>query len=187
MNIKKYAVEAIKYRNELNILLKSLDPKDVDQGLLVLKDSLLSKDFKPLILSWLGDLISDYDMAFSNDSIQVSASIQAKQLGPVDVTYQFSIQELRFDGTGHKLYATFKETANPLGNMAQKFAFKAALMNGPLLKTAIKMSNVSAIFIDGNNILIDFDKLNFVEKLPSSLSLSYLSSKDSKLTFSFNI
>lgn len=187
MNLKKYAVEAIKYRNELNTLLKSLDAKDVEQGLLVVKSSLLSTDFKPLILSFTGELVSNYNIEFSNGIIQIKASLNAKQLGPIDVDYQINIQELRFDETGHKLYATFKEAANPLGNMAQKLAFKAALMNGPLLKTAIKLSNVSYAYVDGNNVLIDFDKFDFIEKLPASLSLSYLSSKDSKLTFSFNI
>ena len=187
MNIKKYAIEAIKYRNEINTLLKSLDAKDVELGLLVIKSSLLSTDFKPLVLSFAGELLSSYEIEFSNDSIQVKASINAKQLGPVDVDYQLNIQELRFDDTGHKLYATFKETANPLGNLAQKLAFKAALLNGPLLKTAMKLSKVSFAYVDGNNILIDFDKLNLIEKLPANLSLSYISSKDSKLTLSFNI
>jgi len=187
MNIKKYAVEAVRYRNELNLLLKSLDVKDLEQGLVVVKDSLLSADLKQAILAKAGCLLTDYSLAFNNGHILMQASVNARQLGPVAVSYQIAIQELRFDDTGHKLYATFKETAEPLGNMAQKLAFKAAQMNGPLLKTALKLSNVSWAYVDGNNILIDFDRLNFTKNLPASLSLNYISAKDSKLTLSYNL
>ncbi|MBK5262547.1 MAG: hypothetical protein JJE17_08265 [Peptostreptococcaceae bacterium] len=187
INIKKIAVDAVKYKKELSILLNSLDAADVEQGLLILKASLLTRDFKSAVLSKAGDLLNNYDIDFINGSIQITASLNAKQLGPVDVDYQINIQELRFDETGHKLYATFKEAAIPNGNMGQKLAVKAALMNGPLLKTAVNLSKVSFAYVDGNNILIDFDKFDFTEKLPASLSLSYVSAKNSKLTFSFNI
>jgi len=187
INIKKLAVDAITYKKELCILLNSLEAEDVEQGLLILKASLMTRDFKAAILSKTGDLLSNYSIDFINGYIKLTASLNAKQLGPIDVDYQINIQELRFDETGHKLYATFKETATPLGNMGQKLAVKAALMNGPLLKTATKLGKVSFAYVDGNNILIDFDKFDFMEKLPASLSLNYLSAKNSKLTFSFNI
>jgi len=187
INIKKIAVDAITYKKELCILLNSLEAEDVEQGLLILKSSLFTRDFKTALLSKTGDLLNDYNIDFVNGYIQITASLNAKQLGPVDVDYEITIQELRFDETGHKLYATFKEIATPLGSMGQKLAFKAALMNGPLLKTAVKLGKVSFAYVDGNNILIDFDKFDFTEKLPASLSLSYLSAKNSKLTFSFNI
>ncbi len=187
INIKKIAVEAIKYKKELGVLLNSLEAEDVEQGLLILKASLLTRDFKSPILSMTGDLLNNYTIDFINGYVQITASLNSNQLGPIDVDYQINIQELRFDESGHKLYATFKETATPLGNMVQKLAVKAALMNGPLLKTATKLSKVSFAYVDGNNILIDFDQFDFIKKLPTSLSLTYLSAKNSKLTFSFNI
>lgn len=186
-NIKKIAVLAVTYKKELGILLNSLEAEDVEQGLLILKASLLTRDFKSAILSKTGDFINNYTIDFIDNTIQISASINAKQLGPVDVAYQINLQELRFDETGHKLYATFKESVVSLGNMGQKLGVKAALMNGPLLKTAAKLSKTSFAYVDGNNILIDFDKFDFIEKLPANLSVSYLSAKNSKLVFSFNI
>ena len=187
INIKKIAVDAITYKKELCILLNSLEAEDVKQGLLILKASLFTRDFKPAVLSKTGDLLNNYNIDFVNGYIQINALLNAKQLGPVEVDYQINIQELRFDETGHKLYSTFKEIATPLGSMGQKLAVKAALMNGPLLKTAVKLGKISFAYVDGNNILIDFDKFDFTGKLPASLNLSYLSAKDSKLTFSFNI
>lgn len=187
INIKKIAVDAIKYKKELGFLLNSLEAEDVEQGLLIIKSSLLTSDLKPSILLMAGDLLNNYNIEFINGNVHITASLNSKQLGPIDVDYQITIQELRFDETGHKLYATFKEIATPLGNMVQKLAVKAALMNGPLIKTAAKLSNVPFAYVDGNNILIDFDKFDFLEKLPTSLSLKYLSAKNYKLTFSFNI
>lgn len=187
INVKKYAAEAVKYREELCVLLRTLNPRDIEQGLLVLKDSLLSKDFKSAILSKTRGLIDDYNLEFKEGSIYLKASVNARQLGPLDVSYQISIQELRFDDTGHKLYATFKETADSRGNMAQKLALKAALMNGPLLKTASRFSNAPWAHVDGNHVLLDFDRLDFAKGLPSSLCLGYVSAKDSKLTLSFNV
>jgi hypothetical protein len=87
---------------------------------------------------------------------------------------------------GHKLYGTFSEVANPMGNMVQKMAFKAALLNGPLLKTAVMMGNIPFIQVDGNNLMIDFDSMGFVEKLPENLTLSYISSSNGALTLSLH-
>ena len=185
MEIKKLAAEAIRYRAEIGLLMESLDAREVEQGLLVIKASLLSRDLKPFILSQAGDMVRDFKIRFENGQIQIWASMDAKQLGPVEVEYKITVAELRFDDTGHKLYATFQETANPLGNMVQKLAFKAALLNGPLIKTAIKLGNISYVYVDGNNLLLDFDQLSIIEKLPENLSLAYIGSKDGKLTLSF--
>lgn len=185
MEIKKLAAEAIRYRAEIGMLMESLDAREVEQGLLVLNATLLSRDLKPFILSQAGELIRDYKIQFENGQIKIWASLDAKQMGPVEVEYKITVAELRFDNTGHKLYATFQETANSLGNMVQKLAFKAALLNGPLIKTAIKLSNISYLYVDGSNLLVDLDQLGIIKKLPESLSLTYISSKDGKLTLSF--
>jgi hypothetical protein len=186
MEMKKLFADAVRYRDEIGALLQSLDAGELEQGLLVLKASLLSRDLKPFVLSQAGEALRDYNIKFENGQIILWASIDAKQLGPVEVEYQITVTELRFSDTGHKLYATFRENSNPLGNLAQKIAFKAAQFNGPLIKTAIKMGNVSFVSVDGNNLMIDFDQLAITSKLPDDLTLSYISSKDSKLTLSFH-
>jgi len=186
MEIAKLLAEAVRYRDEIGALMQSLDAVEVEQGLLVLKASLLSRDLKPFFLTQAGEALRDYNIKFENGQIQLWASIDAKQLGPVEVEYAITVSELRFNQAGHKLYATFRETSNPLGNMIQKIAFKAALMNGPLIKTAVKMGNISFVYVDGNNIMIDFDQLDITSKLPDDLTMSYISSKDTKLTLSFH-
>jgi hypothetical protein len=185
MEIAKLLAEAVRYRDEIGALLQSLDAVEVEQGLLVLKASLLSRDLKPFFLTQTGEVLRDYNIKFENGQINLWASIDAKQLGPVEVEYAITVSELRFDATGHKLYATFREVTNPTGNLVQKIAFKAALINGPLIKTAIKMGNISFVYVDGNNLMIDFDQLGISPKIPEDLILSYISSKDSKLILSF--
>lgn len=185
MEIKKLITEMVRYRDEIGTLLHSLDLGEVEQGRLVLKESLLSRDLKPFVLSQAGEAFRDYNIKFENGLIKLWASIDAKQLGPVEVEYAITVSELRFDATGHKLYATFRETTNPTGNMLQKIAFKAALINGTLIKTAVKMGNISFVYVDGYNLLIDIDQMDISSKIPENLTLSYVSSKDSKLTVSF--
>lgn len=185
MEINKWIAEAVRYRDEIGMLLQSLDAKELDQGRLVVKQSLLSKDLKPFVMSQVGALLRDYDIMFDNGQIMVKASLDAKQLGPIEVEYAITVSELRFDANGHKLYATFRETPNSLGNMVQKLALKAALINGPLIKTAVKMGNLSFLYIDGNNLLIDFDQMSIAKKIPDNLNLNYIGSKDSKLILSF--
>lgn len=187
INYKKYAIEAIRYKKEIAILLNSFEEKDIEQGLLVIKDSMISTDFKEFLLSRSNGLLRDYQVRFTNGFIQIQASIHAKQLGLVEVDYMINVQELRFDQSGHKLYASFTESVDPLGNMAQKLAVKAALLNGPLLKTALQFSHADYLYIDGNNIFVDFDKLDFIDLLPPTLSLKYLSAKNSALTLAFNL
>ncbi len=186
MEMKKLLADMVRYRDEIGALLQSLDAGEIEQGLLVLKASLLSRDLKPFVLTQAGEALGDYNIKFENDQIHLWTSIDAKQLGPVEVEYAITVSELRFDQTGHKLYATFRETSNPLGNMIQKIAFKAALMNGPLIKTAVNMGNISFVYVDGNNLMIDFDQLGIISKLPDDLTLNYVSSKDTKLTLSFH-
>lgn len=185
MEINKIIAEAVRYRDEIDLILRSLDAREVEQGLLILPESLLSRDLKPFILSEAGEMLQDYNIKFDDGQIRLWASVDAKQLGPVEIEYAITVSELRFGGTGHKLYATFHETSNPLGNMMQKIAFKAALINGPLIKTAVKMGNLSFVQVDGNNLLIDIDQLAIAEKIPDNLNLNYISSKDAKLTLSF--
>jgi hypothetical protein len=186
MEIAKVLAESIRFRDEIGVFLQSLDAGEVEQGLLVLKASLLSRELKPFVLSQAKEVLHDYNIKFENGQILLWASIDAKQLGPVEVEYAITVSELRFDQTGHKLYATFRETSNPLGNMVQKIAFKAALINGPLIKTAVKLGNLSYIYVDGDNLMIDFDQLAIIKKLPENLTLSYISAKDSKLTLYFH-
>lgn len=184
MKIYNLLAEAVRFRDEIGIVLESLDAREVDQGLLVLKESLLSQDLKPFVKAQAGNVLSDYIIKFENGLIKLWALVDAKQLGPVEVDYAIAVSELRFESTGHKLYATFRETVNPQGNMVQKIALKAALLNGPLIKTAVKMGNLSSIHVDGNNLLIDFDQLDFAKKIPENLHLKYISSENSKLTLS---
>lgn len=185
MEIYKLLSEAVRFRDEIGIVLESLDAREVEQGLLVLKASLLSQDLKPFVMAQARDMLSDYTIKFENGLIKLWATIDAKQLGPVEVEYAITVTELRFEPTGHKLYATFKETVNAQGNMVQKIALKAALLNGPLIKTALKIGNLSYLYVDGNNLLIDFDQLAFTEKIPDNLRLKYISSENSRLTLSF--
>jgi hypothetical protein len=185
MEINRLIAEAVRYREEIGLLLQSLDAREVEQGMLVLKESLLSRDLKPFVMIQAGEMLRDYNIKFENGQIKLRATIDAKQLGPIEVEYVITVSELRFGETGHKLYATFQETTNPTGNMVQKIAFKAALLNGPLIKTAVKMGNLSFVYVDGNNMLIDFDQLAIAKKLPENLNLNYISSKDAKLTLAF--
>ena len=187
MEMRKLFADVVRYREEIGLLLQSLDANEVEQGLLVLKASFVSKDLKPFILSQAGSVVRDYNIKFENGLIKVWVSLDAKQLGPVEVEYAITVLELRFDDTGHKLYATFRETSNSIGNMVQKIAFKAALLNGPLIKTAVKMGNISFVYVDGNNLLIDFDQMDIAKKLPEKLNLNYISTKDAKLTLSFRL
>lgn len=187
INIKKIASEAIKYKSELYAILNSLDSSDMEKGLIVIKETLISNDLKPLILSQGKGIIENYKVNFENDSIKLNLSIDGKQLGPLNLEYSIQIKEFRFDNSGHKIYATYSESSQSLGNIAQKMALKAALINGPLLKTLIKIANISYIFVDGNNLFIDVDKMQIISKIPEDLTLNYISAKDSKLSLLFNI
>jgi len=186
MEINQLLAEAVRFRKEIGMILDSLDPNQLEQGLLVVKDSLLSSSLKPFILAQTGSLVQDYSIKFENGQIRLRAVVDAKQLGPLDIDYKITISEFRFGEMGHKLYGTFSEAANPLGNMVQKLAFKAALLNGPLLKTAVRMGNVPFIHVDGNNLMIDFDSMGFVEKLPIRFTLNYINSSNGALTLTYS-
>jgi hypothetical protein len=185
MNIKNLIVEAVKHKDEVNAILQSLNYEDLEQGRFVIQSSLVTTDLRPYILANTKAFLVGYHVDFLDNAIYLRAEVNAKQLGVIDLRYKIIIQELRFDDSGHKLFATFDENVNSLGNFAQKLAVKAALVNGPLLKTALKMGSAPYIFVDGKNLLLDFDQLDFVRSLPVGHQITYINAKDSKLTLFF--
>ncbi len=185
MNIKNLVIEAVRYKREVNAILQSLNYEDLEQGRFVIKSSLITTDLRPFVLANAKEFIVDYHVDFLEEAIYLKAEVNAKQLGTIDLHYKIIIQELRFDDSGHKLFATFEENVNSLGNFAQKLAVKTALLNGPLLKTALKMGNVPYIYVDGKNVLVDLDQLDFVGSLPAGHQINYINAKDSKLTLFF--
>lgn len=181
------AASLLEYKKELSALLLSLDPEDIRRGKLVLDDQVLSEDFRYAVLSQSKGLLEDYRIRFHNGRIHVRADVLARQLGPLTLEYDISIQEFRFDPSGHKIFADFRETAVSNGNMAQKVAVKAALLNGPLLKTAAQFLKKPFLHVDGNHLLADLDKLPLPSTLPETLEFRYLSCIDGKLTFSLHL
>lgn len=181
------AASLLEYKKELSALMLSLNPEDIRRGKLVLEDRVLTEDFRVSVLSQAKGLLEDYQIRFHNGRMQVRADVLARQLGPLTLEYDINIQEFRFDPSGHKIFADFRETAVSHGNMAQKMAVKAALLNGPLLKTAAQFLKKPFLHVDGNHLLADLDKLPLPEKLPESLEVRYLSCIDGKLTLSIHL
>jgi hypothetical protein len=143
------AASLLEYKKELSALLLSLDPEDIRRGKLVLDDQVLSEDFRGAVLSQSKGLLEDYQIRFHNGRIHVRVDALARQLGPLTLEYDINIQEFRFDPSGHKIFADFRESAVSNGNMAQKLAVKAALLNGPLLKTAAQfLKNLSFMWTE---------------------------------------
>jgi len=181
------AASLLEYKKELSALLLSLDPEDIRRGKLVLDDQVLSEDFRGAVLSQSKGLLEDYQIRFHNGRIHVRVDALARQLGPLTLEYDINIQEFRFDPSGHKIFADFRESAVSNGNMAQKLAVKAALLNGPLLKTAAQFLKKPFLHVDGNHLLADLDKLPLPATLPETLEVRYLSCIDGKLTFSLHL
>ena len=181
------AASLLEYKKELSALLLSLDSEEVRKGKLVLDDQVLSDDFRTAVLSRSKGLLEDYQIRFHNGRIYVRAEVMARQLGPLTMEYDINVQEFRFDPSGHKIFADFRETAVSNGNMAQKMAVKAALLNGPLLKTAAQFLKKPFLHVDGNHLLADLDKLPLPAALPETLEIRYLSCIDGKLTLSIQL
>ena len=145
MDLRNIGAEVIRQRETIHRILESLGPSDVEQGLLVIKASLLNQDLRTLVMNNAGEFLRDYTIDFKEGAIVARGLVDIKQLGPIDLQYKIMIQEFRFDQTGHKIYATFQETASSTGNFAQKLAVKTALLNGPLLKTAASLSKSKSL------------------------------------------
>jgi len=185
MDLRNIGAEVIRQRETIHRILESLGPSDVEQGLLVIKASLLNQDLRTLVMNNAGEFLRDYTIDFKEGAIVARGLVDIKQLGPIDLQYKIMIQEFRFDQTGHKIYATFQETASSTGNFAQKLAVKTALLNGPLLKTAASLSKSKSLHVDGNNLFLDLDSIEWIKGLPGNHPLQLISIKESILTLSF--
>lgn len=187
MDYLSVAASLLDYKKELAALMMSLDPEDIRKGKLILEDQVLSEDFQFSILALSKGLLNNYQIRFHNGQIFLRIEADARQLGPLSLDYTITLQEFRFDSSAHKIFANFTENASSTGNMAQKLAVKAALMNGPLLKTAAQFLKKPFLHVDGNHFFVDLDKHPLAEKIPEKLEIRFVSCIDGQLTFSLRL
>lgn len=168
-------------------LLDHFKPEDIERGILAISENIVSRDLKMLIMDKASPYLNDYKMMFHQGSIFLDLDLDGKQLGRLKAKYMLTITQFDFHEKNHQIRFSYQEDVKSEGNFMQNMAIKAAGLKGSYLQTAAEMAKLDFIDVEKDSFVVDIDKLEAAKKIPSSLSISYLSSEDGILKLKFHI
>ncbi|MBN7772942.1 hypothetical protein [Clostridium aminobutyricum] len=184
--LKSWIAFIMRNKTEIGTLLDYFDPRDIENGILTIPESFINSGLKMRIMDHLQDYVDDYRIAFENNRIYLHLKLHLKQIGPIEAKYLIGITDFRFSDDCRRIYGTFQEEVKSLGNMLQAMALKAACSNSTCLQKALRFTNCDFIFVDGNRIMIDLDRFELAQKVPSNLELNYVECDNGYLKLNFN-
>lgn len=185
--LKNLIVFLLKNKKELITLTDYFEPHDIENGILKIPDYLINVGIKDRIVNieQIRNYLIDYTVLFQNGCIMLNLQLNLKQLGSINAKYMFSIKDFRFSNDYTRIYATFQEDVNSLGNVMQSMALKAALSGTTALQKSVKLTHCDFILIDGHNIMIDLSKFDIIKKISELFELNYIDCTDGCLKFNF--
>ena len=177
----------LRNKNMAVSLLDQFKPEEIEKGLLSIPENLLNRDIKMLVMDKSAPYLNDYQFLFNQGSIFVDLDVNGKQLGRLKAKYMLTISQFEFHDNIHQIKFSFQEDLKSEGNFMQNMAIKAAGLKGTYLQTAVEMAKLSFIDVKNDTITIDLDALDAMKKVPSTLTVNYLSSQDGLLKLRFHI
>ncbi len=186
-NLKDKAAFVLRHKKEINNILDFFRAEDIERGLLCIPSELLNtqRGFAPYILKKAAPYLRSFSVHFSGGYIFLDLELDIKQLGPLCAKYMITIEELRFDESGHRLFFSYKEDVKSCGSTLQALALKALQAKGSLLQTLTAKSSSQLFQISGENGALWLDKLEAVQKYSSGVGLRYISSDSEILKLAF--
>lgn len=183
--IKKLLGILLRNREIAYSLLNSIKAEDVERGILALPDSIVNRDFKMLIMDKTSPYLNDYLLSFQQGSIYLELDGNAKQLGRIKAMLMLTFDSFEFHDGRHRISFTYKEDIKSEGNLIQNMAVKAAGLKGNYLQTAAELTKLNWLEVTKDTLTVDIDSHDIAKKIPSALSLEYLTSEDGILKLKF--
>ena len=159
-SIKHWLGYALRNKETILDLLSYFRPEDLENGLLVIPETLINDRLKPQVLGAASPWISSYHLNFSNNLLFLDADINDKQAGPVRAMLMLSVEEFTFTPDRHRIRLQYREDIRSTGNPAQAMMLKMfGGGNGYLTKLTSMMGNskLPGITADGQYLTIDID------------------------------
>ena len=183
--IKSIIAYVLKNKVELVNLLDYFDYRDIENGILKIPAGIVNTFLKNKVMnvSQVREYVNDYKVGFENDCIFLDARINGKKLGPIAAKYMINIADVRFGVDGCRIYGTFHEDVQSLGNKVQSVALKAAMSGSTALQRVINIVGCNFVYVDGRNIMIDLTGVEAVRKISSAVELNYMGCRDGYMKF----
>ena len=185
-SLYKIIQTVLENKSEIVRIADYLDPAELGRGIAAIPEELVNAGLRPYIMG-LSPMINAYKVGFLGGNIALSAEVDVPKVGAVKLNYLLTVNELAFGANGHRLIASFSEQAEAVGTMG-KMALSALKLKGPLLQTAAQLAKAKvgdAIYVSGNSLAVDIDKLPIAEKIPQELNLQYISSENGQLKLKY--
>lgn len=195
-SIKHWLGYALRNKETILDLLSCFRPEDLENGLLVIPETLINDRLKPQVLGAASPWISNYHLNFSNNLLFLDADINAKQAGPVRAMLMLSVEEFTFTPDRHRIRLQYREDIRSTGNPAQAMMLKMfGGGKGYLAKLSSMAGNkMPGITADGQYLTIDIDhylhatgSASRAASVLEHLTLRYVAAGDGYLKLQFTI
>jgi hypothetical protein len=185
--LKKLLGYLLRNKDTAVLLLDHFKPEDIEHGIVTIPEKLVNRDIKMLVMDKAGSYLNDYALGFDQNAIFLDLDINVKQLGRLKAKYMLTVTEFDFFGLEHRIRLSYREDVRSEGNFMQTMALKAAGLKGSYLQTAAEMAKLPYLSVSGDSVTVDLDALNFAEKIPPELNISYVSSENGTLKLKFHL
>ncbi|MEL7568895.1 MAG: hypothetical protein AAGU75_17595 [Bacillota bacterium] len=185
--LKNFLGYLLRNKNTVVSLLDHFKPDDMERGILAIPENIVNRDIKMLLMDRMSPYLNDYRFMFHQGCIFLDLDLNGKQLGRLKAKYMLTITQFDFHQEGHQIRFTYQEDVRSEGNFMQNMAVKAAGLKGSYLQTAAEMARLDFIDVDKDSFVVNIDRLKAAKKIPSSLSINYISSEDGILKLKFHI
>ena len=185
--LKNLLAYLLRNKNIVASLLDHFMPEDIERGILSIPENIVSRDLKMLIMDKAAPYLNDYKVMFYQGHIFLDLDLDGKQLGRLSAKYMLTITQFDFQEANHQIRFSYQEDIKSEGNFMQNMAIKAAGLKGSYLQTAAEMARLDFVNVEKDSFVVNIDKIGVAKKIPSSLSISYLSSEDGILKLKFHI
>ena len=186
-NIKNIAAFVLRNKEDIDNILSFFRADDIEKGFICIPQELInsSEGLAPYIMRKASRYVRSFRFNFSGGNIFLDLTLEVKQLGPLSAKYMFTIDDLYFNDSAHRLFFTYQEDVRSNGNAFQALALKALLAKGPLLQTAAEMIKSPLLQISGHSGAMWLDSVAAIEKYASGISLRYISADNGVLKLAF--
>lgn len=182
-SIKHIATFVLRNKKDIDNILSFFKADDIEKGFICIPQEMInsSEGLAPYVMKKASHYVRSFSVSFSGDNIFLDLTLEIKQLGPLSAKYMFTIDDLYFNDSAHRLFFTYKEDVRSIGNAFQALALKALLAKGPLLQTAAGMIKSPLLQISGYSGAMWLDSIDVIAKYASGISLRYISADNGVL------
>ena len=184
-DLKKIILLGLENRELIGAILEETDPELIKKNILAISEHEVNEVLRPYVLS-LSPMIGDYHLMFSGGKILADVTARVPKVGTeIELSYAFTVRELKFDATSRMISAEYKESVKTESTIAKMALATLGLGGGSLLQKGLSLAAKDAAYVTGDTISLNLSAIEAMKKVPDELTLSYVGADEGLLKLGF--